>query len=262
MLIARTDPELPKHQGISYFAFDMKQEGVDVRPLTEMTGRALFNEVFITDGRVHDDALIGGKSNGWRVANATLMFERSHLGSGTIPVPTAIPGSVAGQLERKVGEVISSINKVRGGNPAIGPRLFDRLAELSQKLGQDKDPVIRDEMMKLHTLVEVNRLNMIRAKSNADRTGAEGNIGKLMMSELYRQFREVGNMVIGAEGMLTASEVDHGGWIHEVTVFSPAPSIYGGTDQVQRNIIGERVLGLPKEPGHPKETPFTDLTKN
>ncbi len=262
MLIARTDPELPKHQGISYFAFDMKQEGVDVRPLTEMTGRALFNEVFITDGRVHNDALIGGKSNGWRVANATLMFERSHLGSGTIPVPTAIPGSVAGQLERKVGEVISSINKVRGGNPAIGPRLFDRLAELAQKLGQDKDPVIRDEMMKLHTLVEVNRLNMIRAKSNADRTGAEGNIGKLMMSELYRQFREVGNMVIGAEGMLTASEVDHGGWIHEVTVFSPAPSIYGGTDQVQRNIIGERVLGLPKEPGHPKETPFTDLPKN
>ncbi len=262
MLIARTDPELPKHQGISYFAFDMKQEGVDVRPLTEMTGRALFNEVFITDGRVHDDALIGGKSNGWRVANATLMFERSHLGSGTIPVPTAIPGSIAGQLERKVGEVISSINKVRGGNPAIGPRLFDRLSELSQKLGQDKDPVIRDEMMKLHTLVEVNRLNMIRAKSNADRTGAEGNIGKLMMSELYRQFREVGNMVIGAEGMLTASEVDYGGWIHEVTVFSPAPSIYGGTDQVQRNIIGERVLGLPKEPGHPKETPFTELPKN
>ena len=101
MLIARTDPELPKHQGISYFAFDMKQDGVDVRPLTEMTGRALFNEVFITDGRVHDDALIGGKSNGWRVANATLMFERSHLGSGTIPVPTAIPGSIAGQLERK-----------------------------------------------------------------------------------------------------------------------------------------------------------------
>ena len=262
MLIARTDPELPKHQGISYFAFDMKQEGVDVRPLTEMTGRALFNEVFITDGRVHDDALIGGKSNGWRVANATLMFERSHLGSGTIPVPTAIPGSIAGQLERKVGEVISSINKVRGGNPAIGPRLFDRLSELSQKLGQDKDPVIRDEMMKLYTLVEVNRLNMIRAKSNADRTGAEGNIGKLMMSELYRQFREVGNMVIGAEGMLTASEVDYGGWIHEVTVFSPAPSIYGGTDQVQRNIIGERVLGLPKEPGHPKETPFTELPKN
>ena len=221
MLIARTDADLPKHQGISYFAFDMKQKGVDVRPLTEMTGRALFNEVFITDGKVNDDALIGGKSNGWRVANSTLMFERSHLGSGTVPVPTAIPGSIAGQLELKVGDVISSITKGRGGGtPAIGPRLFDRLSELAQKLGKDKDPIIRDEMMKLHSLVEVNRLNMVRAKASADKTGAEGNIGKLMVSELYRQFREVGNMIIGADGMLTASEVNQGGWIHEVTIFS------------------------------------------
>ena len=83
-----------------------------------------------------------------------------------------------------------------------------------------------------------------------------------MVSELYRQFREVGNMIIGADAMPTASEVNQGGWIHEVTIFSPAPAIYGGTDQVQRNIIGERVLGLPKEPGHPKETPFVDLPKN
>ena len=262
MLIARTDPDLPKHQGISYFAFNMKQDGVDVRPLTEMTGRALFNEVFITDAQVHDNAMIGGKSNGWRVANATLMFERSHLGSGTVPVTTTAPGSIAGQLERKVGEVISASRQGSGDSLAIGPKLFERLAELAQKLGQDKDPVIRDEMMKLHSLVEVNRLNMIRAKASSQRTGAEGNIGKLMMSELYRQFRDVGNMVIGADGMLTAKEVDYGGWIHEVTTFSPAPAIYGGTDQVQRNIIGERILGLPKEPGYSKETPFVELPKN
>ncbi len=263
MLIARTDPDLPKHQGISYFAFSMKQKGVDVRPLTEMTGRALFNEVFITDGRVPDDSLIGGKSNGWRVANSTLMFERSHLGSGTIPVPTTMPGSIAGQLQRRVGDLVSSSrSNGRGGTPVIGPRLLEQLLELARKLGQDKNPVIRDEMMKLHTLVEVNRLNMVRAKTNANRTGAEGNIGKLMMSELYRQFREVGNKVIGADGMLAASEVEHGSWVKEVTMFSPAPSIYGGTDQVQRNIIGERILGLPKEPGHPKETPFVELPKN
>ena len=129
-----------------------------------MTGRALFNEVFITEAKVHDDALIGGKSNGWRVANSTLMFERSHLGSGTVPVPTAIPGSIAGQLDLKVGDVLSSITRGSGGTPAIGPRLFEKLSQLAQKLGKDTDPVIRDEMMKLHTLVEVNRLNMIRAK--------------------------------------------------------------------------------------------------
>ena len=135
MLIARTDPDLPKHQGISYFAFNMKQDGVDVRPLTEMTGRALFNEVFITDAQVHDNAMIGGKSNGWRVANATLMFERSHLGSGTVPVTTTAPGSIAGQLERKVGEVISASRQGSGDSLAIGPKLFERLAELAQKLG-------------------------------------------------------------------------------------------------------------------------------
>ena len=87
-------------------------------------------------------------------------------------------------------------------------------------------------------------------------------MGKVMGCELYRQFREVGNMVIGADGMLTSAEVNQGGWIHEVTTFSAARWIYGGTDQVLRNIIGERVLGLPKEPGHPKETPFIDLPKN
>jgi len=263
MLIARTDPDLPKHQGISYFAFNMKQKNVEVRPLTEMTGRALFNEVFITDGRVANDSIIGGKSNGWRVANATLMFERSHLGSGVIPVPTAVAGSIAGQLDRRVGDLVSASRRSGGGGSvAIGSRLFDQLLELSKKLGKDKNPVIRDEMMKLHSLVEVNRLNMVRAKTSADKTGAEGNIGKLMMSELYRQFREVGNMVIGPDGMLAGQEVAHGDWVHEVTVFSPAPSIYGGTDQVQRNIIGERILGLPKEPGHPKETPFVELPKN
>lgn len=261
MLIARTDPDLPKHQGISYFAFDMKQKGVDVRPLKEMTGRALFNEVFITDGQVSDDSIIGGRSNGWRVANATLTFERSHLGSGSIPVPTAVPGTIAGQLERRAGDLIGRQANRQGGI-VIGPRLLDRLTELTHKLGREQDPILRDELVKLHSLVEVNRLNMLRAKSGTGRTGAEGNIGKLMMSELYRRFREVGNMVIGADGMLAGSETGDCGWIHEVTIFSPAPSIYGGTDQVQRNIIGERVLGLPKEPGPGKETPFTDLPKN
>lgn len=261
MLIARTDFDLPKHQGISYFAFDMKQKGVDVRPLTEMTGRALFNEVFVTDGLVPDDAIIGGRSNGWRVANATLTFERSHLGSGSIPVPTAIPGTIAGQLERRAGDLIGR-QADRQGGIVIGPRLFDRLTELTHKLGREQDPVLRDELMKLHSLIEVNRLNMLRVKSGTGRTGAEGNIGKLMMSELYRRFREVGNMVIGADGMLEGSELGDSAWINEVTLFSPAPAIYGGTDQVQRNIIGERVLGLPKEPGPAKETPFIDLPKN
>ena len=117
--------------------------------------------------------------------------------------------------------------------------------------------------MKLWSLIEVNRMSIQRAKDPNQRTGGEGNIGKLVMSELFRQFREVGNAVIGADGMLTGeSEASSGGAVPEITMFSPGPSIYGGTDQIQRNIIGERVLGLPKEPGDVKNTPFNELPRN
>ncbi len=261
MLIARTDPDLPKHQGITYFACEMHQPGVDVRPLTEMTGRAMFNEVFLTDARVRDDAMIGGKQNGWRVANTTLMFERSHLGSGTVPVATAGAGTVQGHLHRRAGDFTTR----KGGDqgvPPIGPVLFDRLVELAKKLGRTDDPVLRDDLMKLYSLVTVNRLNMLRAKTGQGRTGGEGNIGKLMVSELFRQFREIGGSVIGADAMLAGRDSTTAPWVAEITLFSPGPAIYGGTDQVQRNIIGERVLGLPKEPGPGKETPFKDLPKN
>ncbi len=260
MLIARTDSDLPKHQGITYFALDMHQEGVDVVPLTEMTGRAMFTEVFMSDARVHNDAIIGDKSNGWRVANTTLMFERSHLGSGRVPVASAGAGSVMGHLGRRAGEFTGR----KGGElgiPPVGQALLERLIELSKKLGRSDDPVLRQNLMRLHTLVTVNSYNMLRAKAGQARTGGEANLGKLMVSELYRQFREVGNQVIGAETMLVDSETD-AGWVQEMTLFSPAPAIYGGTDQVQRNIIGERVLGLPKEPGPGKETPFKDLPRN
>ena len=117
-------------------------------------------------------------------------------------------------------------------------------------------------MSRLHILGEGNRWNMLRAKAGAGRTGGEGNLAKLAMSELVRQRREVGNLVNGADGMLDRSDSSSGGIVQEMTLFSPAPSIYGGTDQVQRNIIGERVLGLAKEPGPAKGTPFQDLPQN
>ena len=110
MLIARTDPELPKHQGITWFAFDMHQNGVEVRPLVEMTGHAMFNEVFISDGVVGDDAIIGGRGNGWAVANTTLMHERSGLGSGggSAAAGAATPGTIADQLGKRAGDFVSA----------------------------------------------------------------------------------------------------------------------------------------------------------
>ena len=261
MLIARTDPDAPKHQGITYFAIDMEQPGIEVRPLREMTGQALFNEVFLDEARVPDDAIIGGPGAGWAVANTTLGVERASLGGGGRHPISVPPGSIAGRLEKRVGDFTEQVNRGPDGEGGRGMGT-DALIGLARDAGNADDLVVRQEIAKLHILGEVNRLNMLRAKSGGSRTGAEGNLAKLAMSELVRRSRDVGNLIIGADGMLAASESATGGIVQEVTVFSPAPAIYGGTDQVQRNIIGERVLGLPKEPGPPKETPFRELLQN
>ena len=262
MLIARTDPNAPKHKGITYFAFDMHQPGVTVRPLTEMTGRALFNEVFIDEARVPAANIIGDLNQGWAVANTTLMFERASLGSAG-----KAPASAAGSGIRSVRhEPVTKFNtreSGEGGVPGLGIGLWRYLVDMAEKSGKNNDPVLRQELIKLYSLIEVNRLSIQRAKDPKQRTGAEPNIGKLTMSDLFRSFREVGLSVIGADGMLAGeSETQTNGAVAEIALFSPGPAIYGGTDQIQRNIIGERVLGLPREPGPGKDTPFNELPKN
>jgi alkylation response protein AidB-like acyl-CoA dehydrogenase len=262
MLIARTDPDAPKHKGISYFAFDMHQPGVTVRPLTEMTGRALFNEVFIDEARVLDVDMIGGLNNGWAVANSTLMFERSSLGSAGKKPQTATPGKLGKALQRPVTD-FANRERSEGGVPSVGPGLWQRLVEIATDSGRINDPVLRQDLIKLYSLIEINRLGTLRAKDPNQRTGAEPNIGKLHMSEMFRQFREVGLSVLGSAGMLSGnSEPITNGAISELALFSPGPSIYGGTDEIQRNIVGERILGLPREPGHDKNMAFKDMAKN
>ena len=262
MLIARTDPNAPKHKGITYFAFDMHQPGVTVRPLTEMTGRALFNEVFIDEARVPHAHIIGEENMGWSVANTTLMFERASLGSAG-----KSPASAAGSGIRSVRhEPVTKFNRREsgeGGVPGLGIGLWQHYVGLAEKNGINTDPVLRQKLVRLYSLIEVNRLSIQRAKDAKQRTGAEPNIGKLVMSELFRSFRELGLDILGADGMLSGdSEPQTSGAIGEIALFSPGPSIYGGTDQIQRNIIGERVLGLPREPGPGKDTPFSELPRN
>jgi alkylation response protein AidB-like acyl-CoA dehydrogenase len=264
MLVARTDPELPKHQGMSYFAIPMHQEGVDVRPLKEMTGRTFFSEVFMDRARVHNDAMIGERGDGWRVANNTLLHERASIGVGSSGNILAAPGSVAAQLDRRVGEIVEASRKPKVGGHAPGPgmKLYDRWTELARRLGRTDDPVLRQEIMELYTMLRLNRLNLQRARDKKQRTGGEANIAKLYDAELHRRFRDVSLRIVGADGMLAgaSSQTDPG--IAELALHASAPSIYGGSDQIQRNIIGERVLGLPKEPGPAKDTPFTELPKN
>lgn len=261
MLLARTDGDLPKHRGITWLAFPMQQAGVDIRPLVEMTGQAFFNEVFIDDGRAPADAVIGDLNDGWRVGNTTLMFERGSLSGAGVELPFARAGSQSADLQQPAG----SFGMREAGSSSSAPT--DRpiavwYHQLAEPLGLD-DPARLDQRMRLHQTAEVNRLLGLRARSGA--VPAVGNLGKLAMSEIARQRRDAGNASIGAPGMLAGHDAaagPGGGDIQHTTGHSPAPAIYGGTDQVQRNILGERFLGLPKEPGPSKDTPFKDLPKN
>ncbi|HEX3840234.1 MAG TPA: acyl-CoA dehydrogenase family protein [Acidimicrobiales bacterium] len=295
MLLARTNPEVPKHQGITYFALEMIQPGVEIRPLREMTGRALFNEVFMTDARVANDALIGGENNGWAVANTTLANERAGLGSGggSGAGGSVLPGTVGGGLDRRAGDFGSgprgsasngkskAKGKEDGAEDAAMVRALSGgiklLTELAKSNGSILDPMVRQGLAQLYTWGELGRFNGLRLKavkaSGGDIPGMP-NISKLSMSHIMRLTRDLGLQISGAAGMLhgynqkdrAALEAATGntlvGFVTEMAMFAQAPSIYGGTDQVQRNIIGERVLGLPKEPNNDRTTPFSELPKN
>ena len=261
ILIARTDPDAPKHRGITYFAFPMLQDGVDVRPLREMTGRALFNEVFIDEARVPHANVIGDVGDGWRVANTTLMFERSGIGGNNVAAPSAAnPGTIAGHLDRPAGSFEHEVGALSEGG--VGPGRVKSLTQLARQLGKLEDRTIRDDLMRLHSMVEITGWHLGRMKSGNAATGGEGNLAKLRNSDVIRLARDLGCRILGPGATLMGPDSPSGGSIQEMTMFSPSPSIYGGSDQVQRNIIGERVLGLPKEPGPDKATPFKELPQN
>jgi alkylation response protein AidB-like acyl-CoA dehydrogenase len=261
MLLARTDVDVPKHRGISYFALEMDQPGVEVRPLREMTGRALFNEVFLTDARVGDDALIGGLNNGWAAAMTTLANERASLGAGGGGTAgLAVPGTKAGMLERRAGDVARPGGG--GGQRALGARGFATMRKAAEAEGRTGEPAIRQALAELYSMEEISRYGVLRAKAAkaAGRgPGAEANTAKLAMSRMTRLCRDLGLEILGAKGMLHGSDAPMGGMLQEMAIFAPAVSIYGGSDEVQKNIIGERVLGLPKEPSDDKNVPFKEL---
>jgi alkylation response protein AidB-like acyl-CoA dehydrogenase len=283
MLIARTDPDVPKHQGITYFGIDMHQKGIDIRPLVEMTGHAMFNEVFMEEAIVPDSARIGDLNNGWAVANTTLMNERAGLGSGggSASAGAATPGTVVNDLAKRAGDFVSGAapGRRRGGGGAGGMfgASYKLLVELAKGNGKIADPTVRQGLMKLHTLNELGRMNNLRAKA-AKAIGQDvpglPNISKLSMSEIVRQQRDLGLSIIGPYGTLHGYKSEDQAALNEATgnpfagmvtgmsLFAQAPPIYGGTDQVQRNIIGERVLGLPKEANNDKTAAFKDLPKN
>jgi len=262
MLIARTDANSPKHKGITYFVIEMDQPGIDVRPLREMTGRALFNEVFFDDARVPDSARIGDLGQGWAVANTTLANERAGLGSGgSGAIGGAAPGAKARMLGRRVGDLAAQpTQRLSAAQPKSGQMFQD----LARENGLNDDPNVRQRLAELYMLTEIGRFTAMRsraAKASGKGPGPEANTAKLMMSKITRLSRDLGLELLGANGMLAGKDAPMHGALQEMALFAPAVSIYGGSDEIQKNIIGERVLGLPKEPDadRNKTMPFREL---
>ena len=282
MLLARTNPTAPKHQGITWFAIDMHQPGIDVRTLREMTGGAMFSEVFFTDATVADDARIGELNNGWQVANTTLFHERSGMGAGGdrgVALSGARPGTVADDLGKRAGDFVTPPAEARSRTAATQPASVPGgiYTAVARATGQDRDPSVRQALAQSYILTEVQRLNLERAKAvraaGGDIPGLP-NFSKLLTAHLLRHHRDLGLRLLGARGMLhgyddaqraSLADAPGGRAAHALTagaLQAQALPIFGGTDQIQRNIIGERALGLPKEPGDLSRVPWNDLPRN
>ena len=239
ILIARTDPDLPKHKGISYFVCPMDAPGIEIRPITEMTGGHTFNEVFFTDVRIPAANLIGDLNDGWRLAKVTLGNERVSLSTGGV-----LWGSGPTALEM--------LDAVRANGPVTDVHMRQRLASIYIE----------------HMVLDLIRLRTLSAKLRGEQPGPEASIRKIMADEHGQHVMAVARDLLGASGMLTSSEgrdlfvpgtdtkglgpgrppndLGHPGW-YDGYMFSQALTIGGGTGDVQRNIVAERVLGLPHD---------------
>jgi alkylation response protein AidB-like acyl-CoA dehydrogenase len=262
LLLARTDPSVPKHEGIGFFVIDMDQPGVEARPLRQMNGEADFCEVFLTDAVVPDEQRLGAPGQGWRIAQTTLGFERAGVSARPSGGVSARPGRRAGMLDRRVGDLLDEAGRAR--RPAatgfvIGNRALHSLAA---EHGRAQDPVARQGLAAFRSMTEVNRYNGLRSRAAAaggQRPGAESSIGKLAMSLIAKRSRDLALGLMGAQGMLSGDDAPGGGAHHRVALASFGAGMGGGTDEVQRNVIGERSLGLPREPRVDRDVPFDRL---
>jgi len=258
IVVARSDWDAPKHRGISYFVLPMGQAGVEVRGIKQMNRHASFNEVFLTDARLPAHFLVGDRGDGWRIARTTLAHERSFatLRRPSYRTDSAAPGRAVREAEAEADEHFATYvwYPQRAGRA-------DLLIPRAQEFGLDTDPRIRDAIGRVAGFQRANEWTALRARSAralGRPPGPEGSIGKLAASELARRSAMTHGQISGAHGMLDDGAQST---VAEVLVSTPAQSIAGGTDEIQRNIIGENILGLPREPSHDRETPFRDLPR-
>ena len=261
LLLARTDFDVAKHQGLSYFVIDMHQPGVDVHPLRQMNGHASFNQVFLTDAEVLPEHLVLDVGRGWAVATTTLMHERREA-DGVRNWGRASVG--VGRIYDEERAENATVMEPYKWYPQRAGRV-DLVIERAKAAGVNGDPVVRQEIAKLLVLSKSAEWTARRARAaqmQGKPQGPEGSLGKLASSHVARAAARVHTMIAGADAMLTGEDGAMGGVIAEILVSVPAGSMAGGTDEIQRNIISERVLGMPKEPRTDNDRPFRDVPKN
>ncbi len=263
MLLARSDVDVPKHAGITYFVIDMRQPGVEARPLKQMNGASNFCEVFLTEARVPGDRVIGEVNGGWRVAQTTLFHERNSVAGGGLPGLVMARSGSEGDLDRKVGELLDRARdaaKARKSPIRAGAVPAKLMIELAQKYDVSGDPLIRQELARYVSQVRVNGWTIRRSGAARGRlTGADGSLAKLTTARICQQSRDLSYRIVGAHGMLTGKASPLGGDLQTVNLASPGNRLGGGTDEIQLNVLGERSLGLPREPSVDKDVPYRDL---
>lgn len=234
LMIGRTNPDVPKHNGLSMFIVDLKAEGVTIRPLRQMTGAAEFNEVFLDDVRLPGDALVGAENDGWRALLRMLMHERMAIGAGT-------------------------------SGARMGRDMFTELHQLARDRGVDREPGVRRALVDLYMKERILSLMGQRMRDGLARgrePGPEGSVAKIANAVLSRTASNVGMAIGGASALAWDPGDPRGAELATQCAFSPMTAIAGGTTEIQRNTIGERVLGLPKEPQVDRDIPFKDVMQN
>ena len=229
LLIARSDPGAVKHSGMTAFMLPLDHPGVEVRPIRQMSGGTSFNEVFISDARISDDLRLGSEGDGWKVALTTLGYERDRSSGDS-------SGATGGSWEQLLGT--------------------------AQQLGVSGDPVIREALTRMYVHRRVERMLNRRAADLArrGRPGPEGSLGKIFWTEGMRLMSDVVSLVLGPRLVADTGEWGTYEWGEHV-LGAPGYRIAGGSDEIQRNIIGERVLGLPREPRVDRGLPWKDVPR-
>jgi hypothetical protein len=264
IIVARTSWDVPKHQGISYFVLPMHQQGVEVRPIVQMNRHASFNEVFLTDARIPASHLVGSLGDGWRIARTTLAHERTFatMRRPRFDVAPRADGTAPRALVEADAEAEEHFRTYVWYPQRAGRA--DLVIDQARRYGKAADPTVRQRIADLVAFSRANEWTAARARAAralGRPPGPEGSLGKLAASEVARRSARVHAAIVGAAGMLADGPHPNDRLIAEVLVSTPAQSIAGGTDEIQRNIVGDNILGLPREPATDTDRPFRDVVR-